>query len=70
MVYKVDGNPQLDSRDWSMYSNILKSGMLFDLSSQAITLIIDLTPNRPGFSESGKAEGGGVDSAPLCNVPI
>ena len=21
MVYKVDGNPQLDSRDWSMYSN-------------------------------------------------
>ena len=26
MVYKVDGNPQLDSRDWSMYSNILKVG--------------------------------------------
>ena len=24
MVYKVAGNPQLDSRDWSMYSNILK----------------------------------------------
>ena len=24
MVYKVDGNPRLDSRDWSMYSNILK----------------------------------------------
>ena len=24
MVYKVDGNPQLDSRDWSMYSNIFK----------------------------------------------
>ena len=24
MVYKVDGNPQLDSRDWRMYSNILK----------------------------------------------
>ena len=24
MVYKVDGNPQLDSRDWNMYSNILK----------------------------------------------
>ena len=24
MVYKVDGNPQLDSSDWSMYSNILK----------------------------------------------
>ena len=23
MVYKVDGNRQLDSRDWSMYSNIL-----------------------------------------------
>ena len=25
MVYKVDGNPQLDRCDWSMYSNILKS---------------------------------------------
>ena len=25
MVCKVDGNPQLDSRDWSMYSNILNS---------------------------------------------
>ena len=25
MVYKVDGNPQLDSRDWSMYSNILEA---------------------------------------------
>ena len=25
MVYKVDGNPQLDTCDWSMYSNILKS---------------------------------------------
>ena len=24
MVYKVDGNPQIDSGDWSMYSNILK----------------------------------------------
>ena len=23
MVYKVDGNPHFDSRDWSMYSNIL-----------------------------------------------
>ena len=23
MVYKVDGNSQLDSRDWSMYWNIL-----------------------------------------------
>ena len=25
MVYEVDGNPQLDSRNWSMYSNSLKS---------------------------------------------
>ena len=24
MIYNVEGNPQLDSRDWSMYSNILK----------------------------------------------
>ena len=24
MVYKVDGNPQLNSRDWSMYSNVIK----------------------------------------------
>ena len=23
MVYRADGNPQLDSRDWSMYWNIL-----------------------------------------------
>ena len=23
MVYKVTGNPQLDLRDWSIYSNIL-----------------------------------------------
>ena len=23
MVYKLDGNPQFDLRDWSMYSNIL-----------------------------------------------
>ena len=28
MVYKVDGNPQLDSRDWSMYSNILNVALL------------------------------------------
>ena len=25
MVYKVDGNLQLDSRNWSMYSNSLNS---------------------------------------------
>ena len=25
MVDKVDGDPQFDSRDWSMFSNILKS---------------------------------------------
>ena len=24
MVHKVDGNPQLDTCDWSMYLNILK----------------------------------------------
>ena len=29
MVYKVDGTPQLDSRDWSMYSNILKRSPVF-----------------------------------------
>ena len=23
MVYKVDGNPQVDTCDWSVYSNIL-----------------------------------------------
>ena len=28
MVYKVDGNPQLDSRDWGMYSDILKREIL------------------------------------------
>ena len=25
MIYKVDGNLQLDSCDWSMYSNILNT---------------------------------------------
>ena len=29
MVYKVDGNPQLDSSDWSMYSNILNSELCY-----------------------------------------
>ena len=24
MIHKADENPQLESRDWSMYSNILK----------------------------------------------
>ena len=24
MVYNIDENPQLDTRDWSIYSNILK----------------------------------------------
>ena len=39
MVYKVDGNPQLDTCDWSMYSNILRykteffSFRSFDLNS-------------------------------------
>ena len=27
MVHKVDGNPQLDPRDWSMYKHILKYTM-------------------------------------------
>ena len=30
MVYKVDGNPQLDSCDWSMYSNILNHFIYLD----------------------------------------
>ena len=28
MVYEVDGNPQLDTCDWSMYSNILNAEYL------------------------------------------
>ena len=28
MVFKVDGNPQLDSHDWSMYSDILNMEIL------------------------------------------
>ena len=32
MVYKVDGNSQLDSRDWSMYSNILKQNFQLHIS--------------------------------------
>ena len=27
MVHKVDGNPKLDSRDWSMYWNILNGSI-------------------------------------------
>ena len=37
MVYKVDGDPQLDTCDWSMYWNILK--ILFGESSQAYSTI-------------------------------
>ena len=33
MVYKVNGNPLLDSRDWSMYSNILNNFILCLLST-------------------------------------
>ena len=29
MVYKVDGNLQPDSRDWSMYSNILNLNLTY-----------------------------------------
>ena len=37
MVYKVDGNPQLDSRDWGMYSNILNCmKSLFGIVSQKV----------------------------------
>ena len=32
MVYKVDGNPHLDTYDWSMYTNILKLDDLHQLS--------------------------------------
>ena len=35
-VYKVYGNPQLDSRDWSMYSNILKLSKLTSLSTLSL----------------------------------
>ena len=41
MVYKVDGNPQLDSRDWSMYSNILKVELISDkLTKKATDTVI------------------------------
>ena len=36
MVYKVDGNPQFDSRDWSMYSNILNFVSYIQLPSVLI----------------------------------
>ena len=35
MVCKVDGNPQLDSRDWNMYSDILKYYLKLMLQSEA-----------------------------------
>ena len=36
MVYKVDGNPQFNSCDWSMYSNILNRS---DFWSSALDLL-------------------------------
>ena len=42
MVYKVDGNPQLDSSDWSMYSNILnpiQTGGTFSLQVYFLALL-------------------------------
>ena len=44
MVYKVDGNPQLDSRDWSMYSNILNA-CNWSISHKNFSLVIS---QRPG----------------------
>ena len=38
MVYQVDGNPQLDSRDWSMHSKILKTNILLDLNKLLKTI--------------------------------
>ena len=46
MVYKVDGNPQLDRCDWSMYSNILKA---CDLE------IINIQEAQKAVQSSGKA---------------
>ena len=40
MVYKVDGNLQLDSRDWSMYSNILKLMELFNFSLNILNIVL------------------------------
>ena len=45
MVYKVDGNPQFDTCDWSMYSNILKcTGVklvsCWDLKEHHVIIII------------------------------
>ena len=39
MVYKVDGNLQLDSRDWSMYLRIL---------NLPLNLVHSLQPNESG----------------------
>ena len=39
MVYRVDGNPQLDSLDWSMYLNILKKDSNKDGTTKWYVLI-------------------------------
>ena len=44
MVYKVDGNPQLDTCDWSMYSNILKG--LFNMYLIYFTFIKSVAINK------------------------
>ena len=49
IVYKVDGNPQLDSRDWSMYSNVLNPNvkLKLDLLSQVNFIPFTGEPFQP-----------------------
>ena len=61
MVYKVDGNPQLDSSDWSIYSNILKNALVYELKTlHTLNFVIKETKDRTVISnkQNVKNKGG------------
>ena len=51
MVYKVDGNPQIDSLDWSMYSKILKSTKFYLFTSTGSNVMKDQTDVLQSFED-------------------
>ena len=73
MFYKVDGNPQLDSRDWSMYSNILDTycmktcALLHFEHKNDVTIIVNLLKRVKVHSLSS----GKVAATPILkSVPL
>ena len=55
MVCKVDGNLQLDSRDWSMYSSLLKrNGEIWQKPNLDLISLIKVEIGVGNEGESGK----------------